>query len=285
MKRLIITTILLAMLILLVNCDEKTVYVTEPITPVTPTGLTSITGDGLIQLMWYPVDMDNIDEYAIYWASGESDPTDSDNYQYMASVDAAYSSYSDYDVENGSTYYYAIAAFNTDGDGSYLSNYVMDTPRPEGHNVRLYDINQSETIDSSGYDIYYQEYLPYDSSYCDIYPVYSTTYGCFFLTVRHNDYFIQDYGYAADFDDVGYAPPDGWSAFSDVEVIEGHMYMLKLNHFDEDHYAKVWVTDVNETSGNRYITFSWAYQIAADNRELKIGDRPIKLKSESVELN
>ncbi len=284
MKRLGLIVMAITILVFVMGCEEKTVYVNNS-DPVMPTGLTSISGDGLIELMWYPVDMNNLDEYAIYWAPGDVDPTNPNNYEFMASVSSNQTSYTDYDVTNGTTYYYTVASFNTSGEGSSLSNYVMDTPRPEGHSVRLYDSNQSATYDSSGYDIYYQEYVPYDDAYCDIYVPYSSTNDCFFLTVRHDDYFIQDYGYAGAFDDIGYAPPDGWSSFADVEVIEGHMYMLKLRHFDEWHYAKIWVTDVNEIPGNRYITFSWAYQTDPDNRELAIGVTEMLPKSKDDNIN
>jgi hypothetical protein len=97
------------------------------------------------------------------------------------------------------------------------------------------------------------------------------------VVVRHDDYYIQDLGYALDFDDVGYAPPDGWSSFYDLEAIEKHIYMLKLWHSEEWHYAKIWITHLSEA--NLSMEFSWAYQIDPDNRELAI--RPEKLKSAS----
>lgn len=281
MKRLVLITLITAILMFIVSCGEKTVYINNPLTPATPTGLTSISGDGLIELMWYPVDMANIDEYAIYWAPGGVDPTDESNYEYMASVSASRYSYTDYDVTNGTTYYYTIAAFNTSGESSNLSNYAMDTPRPEGHNVRLYDYNQSSTYDSSGYDLYYDVHVPYDDDNCDIFAAFSSTFDCFFLVVSYDEYYIQDYGYVEQFDDIGYAPPDGWSNFVDVEAIEGHMYMLKLNHFGEWHYAKIWVTFIDETPGNRYITFSWAYQTDSSNRELSIGAEQVMQKDEN----
>jgi len=241
-----------------------------------PTGLTSITGDESITLLWYPVEVDDIDVYEIWYAPGNADPDDLDEYMRLDVISAYYTSWPDYDVQNGVTYYYAVTAIDESGNRSYFSDYVMDTPRDDGYNVTIYDYH----IDpgSSGYDLYYQDILAFDHPNCDIFLEYDSFYDEFFINITYDDYYIQDFGYADEFDDVGYAPASGWSAFSSVEAIEGHMYMLKLRHYDQWHYAKIWITDLNY--GSRSMVFSWAYQIDPGNRELKIVPEVVKPKLE-----
>lgn len=282
-KVTIIAIVISAMMFIVMGCEENTVYVSDPQRPATPMGLTSITGDGAIKLLWYPVEMDDIDYYVIYWAPGSANPADPDEYDYLTSVSSNRTSWTDYDVINGNTYYYTMTAVNFAGMESYMSNYAMDTPRPDGYGVHLYDYHMPDTRHLSGYDLYYHERVSYLDVNCDFYLDYDSILEAFFITVRHNDYFIQDYGYAADFDDVGYAPPDGWSAFADVEAIEGHIYMLKLRHFDEWHYAKIWITDLDY--GYRTMEFSWAYQTDPYNQELSIPLNPVMPKNESREVN
>jgi hypothetical protein len=274
LKKILLGATMLMAAMMISGCIEKEVYVHTPVRPATPTGLTSITGDEFIELLWYAVDMDDIDHYNIYWAPGDANPSNPDNYELMVSVP---SSLTDFDVTNGVTYYYSVTAVNEDDLESYMSNYAFDTPRPAGYDVTLYDYHQAATRDSSGYDLLNQEKLAYNNPDCDIYLEYNSTNNLFYVDVRQENYYIQDIGYASDFDDVGYAPPDGWSAQWGLEAIENHIYMLKLRHGEEWHYAKIWITNLSET--HLSMEFSWAYQIDPGNRELVI--RPEKLKAES----
>lgn len=284
MKKIKAIAITLALMTLIISgCynDQRVVTVYEDEYPPAPTGLTSITGDELITLLWYPVDVDDIDVYEIWYAPGNADPEDPDDYIRLDVISAYYTSWDDYDVQNGVTYYYAVTAVDEGGKRSYFSDYVMDTPRDEGLNVRIYDYHIDQG--SSGYDLYYQDILAYDDSNCDFYLEYDSFYGEFFINITYDDYYIQDFGYADGFDDIGYAPSTGWSAFSSVEAVEGHIYMLKLRHFDEWHYAKIWITDLNYSS--RSMVFSWAYQIDPGNRELKIVPQVLKPKLEMTTVN
>lgn len=277
-KQISIAIAILGLGIFLVGCDDNPTYVVNQDYPPRPTGLISITGDQAIQLLWEPIYLDNISYYKIWYAPASADPTDPHEYNYIASVTASHSSWTDYDVENGTTYYYIISVVNSRGYESEFSDYVMDTPRPEGYDVVIYDFNDAAHLNQTGYDLYNQIRLPYSSPDCDIYLEFDSNYQSFFITVRFDDYYIQDFGYAASFDDVGYAPPGGWSVFNSIEAIEGHIYILKLLHFGEFHYAKVWVTNLD--SVDRTMRFSWAYQTDPGNRELKvIPDNQVK-KSE-----
>jgi hypothetical protein len=268
------------MVLLISGCEkERTVYIDEY--PPAPTGVTSISGDESITILWYPVELDDISYYEIWWAPGDENPNDLDEYELLDEVSYTHSSLIDNDVYNGVTYYYRIIAVDDAGHHSYMSEYVMDTPRAEGHNVVLYD--PAYNLGWSGYDLFEQERLPYNDVDCDIWLDYDQGYDEFFINVRHDDYFIQDFGFADDFDEVGYAPSEGWSAFGELEAIEGHMYILKLNHFGEWHYARIWVTDLDYL--DRSMRFSWAYQIDPGNRELKIAPKSVKSEIEQTVSN
>jgi len=267
-KRILIALAIIGLGLFIVSCDDNPTYVHGDYYPPRVTGLVSITGDQAVQLLWDPIYLDDISYYKIWYAPQDADPSDPHEYTYIADVSASHADWTDYDVENGTTYYYVVTAVNDAGYESEMSDYVMDTPRPEGHDVTIYDYHDASHVDRSGYDLYEHIRVPYDTVTCDFYADYDTDYDLFFITVRFDDYYIQDFGYASNFDDIGYAPPEGWSSFYGIEAIEGHMYILKLYHFDRFHYAKVWITDLDPVDGT--MRFSWAYQTDPENRELKV---------------
>ncbi|MCD6163062.1 MAG: hypothetical protein J7K40_11705 [candidate division Zixibacteria bacterium] len=275
MKKLMgIMIVLVAMII--VGCEENTSYV-DPV-PAAPTGLTSITADEAIYLAWYAVGELDIKTYAIYRNTNGPDNT----FYFQNEVSSNYTSWIDNAVDNGETYYYAVTAIDEDGQESELSDYTYDTPRPEGANAVIYAYDENSYYDYTGFDLYAGERVPYDDyTNCDIYLSYYNN--SFYIYVRHDDYYIQDFGYADGFDDVSYAPDDGWSDFNSVEAIDGHMYMLKLWHFDEWHYARIWITDFDNNPDA--MEFYWAYQIDEDNRELKIRPDMQKHAGNDLDVN
>jgi hypothetical protein len=266
MKRLIVMGLIIVPLYIAGCANDNAVNVYDN-QPAAPTGLLSITGDNSVYLTWYGVDENDIDGYIIY--RNETSPDINANFQRIAEVRYDVYEYTDYNVDNGATYYYRIKAIDGSGQRSDYSNYAMDTPRPEGHNVVIYDYHDGAHYTHTGFDLYAGQRVPYDSlESCDIYLDYDTGIPGFFITVRHSDYYIQDFGFAANFDEVGYSPDSGWSHLGYVEAIEGHIYLLKLWHFSEWHYAKIRVDDL--TSNPYAMQFSWAYQTDPGNRELKI---------------
>ncbi len=88
---------------------------------------------------------------------------------------------------------------------------------------------------------------------------------------------IQDAGYHLYMDDVGWAPPDGWSPRGAVELIEGHIYVVWTR---DDHYAKFRVTSL---APGRVI-FDWAYQTAQGNQELKTQEPVVPAGTEGIPL-
>jgi hypothetical protein len=133
--------------------------------PAAPRGVYSITGDEEVTVIWYPNQEGDLEGYAIYRSFEENG-----DYVEIGIVGADADSFVDDDVENGITYFYAVAAFDLDGNESDLSpEIVEDTPRPAGRNVKLEDYILEPDI--SGFDFERPERgaQAFDSRSTDIY--------------------------------------------------------------------------------------------------------------------
>jgi hypothetical protein len=250
-----------------VNGDNNNFYPDDHQPPPVPTGLTSTTMDQAVLLTWNPIHMDpdynDLAGYRLYRSN------DNYTFRHIATLNPADSEYTDTDLQNGQTYFYAIASFDEHGNESELSTEnVFDTPRPEGFDVRIYSYLDPAYSHLSGFDLPDQSRLPWSSPACDFFMEYDTTrtVQAFFIWLGHNGYRIQDMGYTNSFDDITFAPTTGWSQFDYVEAIAGHTYVLLTT---DNHYAKVRVTSLSYDP-TFILTFDWGYQVAVGNRELKI---------------
>ena len=223
----------------------------DTIPPGPPRGITTISLDNAVQLDWLPNTEPDIDGYRV-WVSNAYDGV----YNEIGVVGGT--QFVDNGAINGSTYYYAVSAYDFAGNESDLSHDVVyDTPRPEGYNVQAYDVVAFPN--QSGYDFSTYTIGPYDDQFTDVYVEFFT--GLPYLRVW-NDTDIQDMGYTRDLDEISVAPADGWAASRTCEAIIGHTYVVWTN---DDHYAKMRVVQV----GANYIRFDWAYQTDLANPELK----------------
>jgi hypothetical protein len=236
---------------------------TEP--PAVPRGVTSITGDEAIYLQWYPNQERDLAGYNVYRGfSAEG------FFDLIATVSTPY--FVDYCVTNGHTYFYAISAFDEDGNESDLSpDLVYDTPRPEGTDELW---NYLTDPYEAGFDFSSEDVCHYNSSHTDIYYEYDDEYDIHYMNCASGTD-IQDFGYCDDIDDINYAPPQGWSSLGWVEVILGHGYIVWTR---DDHYAKFRVIDV----GNGWCCFDWAYQVDQGNGEL-MPPPPINEEKDKIE--
>ncbi len=250
MKKIILTSLALLTLIALVGCEERKViqYVEVDEDPSRPQGVYSITADQAVYIYWLPVQDKDFDYYRI-WYSSSADGV----YEYIGT--STDESYIDNDVDNGVTYYYAISAVDQAGNESELSyETVYDTPRPESYNQDLYEFSSFPS--SSGFDLSAGNVVAYNSVVADIYIDFDAGLEAFFINAVDVDTDLQDMGYTEDFDEIGYAPSDGWSYVGWTEVIVGHTYVVWTR---DDHFAKIRVTDADYTNFE-YITFDWGYQ-------------------------
>lgn len=221
--------------------------------PATPRGVTSITGDGYVEILWFESDESDLAGYRVYRSLNATG-----TYVLQGTVQTGY--YLDDNVLNGTTYYYAVASFDFTGNESDLSpEDVFDTPRPAGTDLVLYDPEYRP--DLAGYDFSRTRRVDYDSPSADIIVDYDENLGVFFIDVGNVDTDIQDFGYTESLDEIDWAPENGWSDLGWVEVVEGHSYILWT---DDNRFAKFRVVDVNGES----VLLDWAYQPVIGNPEL-----------------
>jgi hypothetical protein len=236
--------------------DEDNNYYVDRTPPVEPRGLFSVTGDGKVDLYWIGNTEEDLAGYRVYW-----NDTPTGAYEYMATTANAH--YTDYDVVNGTTYYYAVTAYDRDGNESELSfETISDTPRPEGFDLVLYDYNGSSYM-LSGYDFSTYQRQQYNLPSTDIFYGYVDGMHVMYAWNPDPDWpstDIQDAGYR-DLDEADDAPPDGWTEDHLVILTQGHSYFVWTR---TNNYAKFYVKEI----GAGYVVLDWAYQTAPENPEL-----------------
>ncbi len=250
--------------------DGGDTIILDNMSPAEPRGVYSTTGDEQVLVEWYPNQETDLEGYIIY-----SNMEESGTYTEIARVGRSVTSFVDEDVENGVTYYYAVSAYDQDGNESDVSPVIEDTPRPAGKNVRLEDYilmpNQSgfdfsrpergaQNLDLRGVDIYFGvEVLTGAHDEVRIPYIYTVD----------DDIAVQDLGYTDSMDDIDVSPTKGFT-FGFVEAIIGHTYAFLM---PDDHYAKIRITrmEVDWTNGDlldAWMVFEWAYQLQTNNPEL-----------------
>ncbi len=248
--------ILMLLLGLTTACVNETNYY-DDIPPSPPSGVATLTGDNWVEISWDYNRENDIAGYNVYY-----------NYTYEGKYTLIGSTegniFLDDEVENGVTYYYAVAAYDYNGNESELSyDVAYDTPRPEGYNQRLFDASLYPDI--SGYDFSAFEVIPFDALETDVFFEYYQ--GAYYLTVwQENE--IQDMGATYDIYDVTEAPLSGYAPMFEgenvkyEEAVVGHTYVIWTF---ENNFAKIRINQIL----NDKIIFDWAYQLVPGNVELK----------------
>ena len=237
--------------------------------PARPRGVSSISGDGEVTVVWFANEEPNLAGYEI-WRSLEAQS----GYGKLATLGPSATTYTDDDVVNGRTYYYALLAFDDGGNESDLSpELVEDTPRPEGSSVTLanYRINPGR----SGFTFSEAKNGPRDwdrdvngllDRDVDVFFGFDTEVNVPYIYSDHEDMFMQDVGYHDDMDAVDVAPMRGFTIIA-VEMLEGHVYAF---YTPDARYAKIRTTQVSELS----VTFDWAIQLQQNNPDLAPSRHP-----------
>lgn len=281
MKRVIVLFLLLAAVYGCTEDGVRTVTV-EPddfTPPPTPRGVYSVTGDGYVFVAWYGEynpDLSNIpdlDGFLIYRAR-EWD----NEYILIAEVGREEYSYTDYKLQNGSTYYYAVSAIDFTGNESELSYELKDTPRPAGKAVMLVDYFLQPEFSGFDFSRYEAGHQPYNLPGVDIYFGVDVDVRVPYI-YSDNGTEMQDLGWTESMDDIDVSPKQGFTSLF-VEAIVGHTYAFRT---PDAHYAKIRITDMRIEWGgfedpdtkeiyqdvvDSWITFDWAYQLQPDNPEL-----------------
>jgi len=251
--------LVLAMTFLVVGCDDDPVDVNDP--PSAPDGVYSVTGDEQVTICWNKNPEPDIAGYDIYW---NDEPTGL--FERIATVGPNQTCYIDTDVDNSTTYFYAIKAFDFGGlESEFSVEDVFDTPRPEGFNLVLESLGQDPT--ESGYDFstLSSTAQPWNLSSTDVY--FDSPGGIPTLFGKGANVGvgvdIQDYGYI-DLIDVDWAPERGWAPSKRAELIEGHSYVVQIEDGAFYQYAKVYVVAATDL----LVVLDWAYQEDPGNPEL-----------------
>ena len=247
--KLLAATILL---LYLTECDvNEPEYVVDNIPPAPPTGIRVLNGDNRVDLYWNESREPDLAGYNIYY----SDTYDGKYYNIGSS---AYASFIDYGAVNGEKYYYAITAYDYNGNESDLSrDVVYSTARPEEFNVAIFDYRQFPN--NSGYSFALESVVAYDSLDVDFF--FENYQGTFYLDVW-NDTDIQDMGPTNDIYDIPFAPTSGWSQTKDAFAIVGHTYVIWTWN---NHYAKIRISQIT----SERVVFDWAYQLVEGEKQLK----------------
>jgi Fibronectin type 3 domain-containing protein len=219
--------------------------------PAAPTGLTVLNGDRVVDLSWNYNRESDVAGYNVYYSSSYDG-------KYTLLGTTTKNSYSDKGVTNGVTYYYAVDAFDFNGNESSLSKEdAHTTPRPEVYDQLIYDFNVFPSI--SGYSFAQFKVYPFDSNNTDVY--FDNRLGVYYLKVW-NDSDIQDMGATNDIWDIAY-PPSTWSATKDARAYVGHTYVIWTL---DNTYAKLRIKSVNSEK----MTFDCSYQTIPGNKDLAI---------------
>lgn len=98
------------------TCNSSTIIVTsEVIPPSPPENIKSISGEGFIGIYWIPPGDSDVESYNIYRRTSAS------SYVKLNTSPIYGTSYSDTDIQNGSTYFYVVTAVDTAGNESKYS--------------------------------------------------------------------------------------------------------------------------------------------------------------------
>lgn len=254
------------MMLIMISCGEKEKIVSVPVNcaPDTPHGVYSVNYDETVLICWvanYESDMDGYNVYRSETLDGMYSPIGT---VYVTDANPVEYCFEDMDTGNGFHYFYGVSAFDQGGAESEIivEEVVSGTPRPEGE-IDLYD--RYSAPEASGFDFYpdlADVARLWSDPETDIY--FENDAGIQRFVSNRTEVQIQDYGYASNFDAIGYAPASGWSPSGSVEAVARHMYILKLLEGSDTHYAKIYVESITPAS----VTFKWAFQTDPGNPDL-----------------
>ncbi|KPL19123.1 MAG: hypothetical protein AMJ92_04415 [candidate division Zixibacteria bacterium SM23_81] len=261
-KRLLLLRFLLPMWVglTMIGCSDVN-RCSDYTPPPIPSGVYTITGDGLVEVLWSEVRIEDLDGYKIYRS-----PREDGIYRRIGRSEDNY--FVDQDVQNGVVYYYAVSSYDWDGNESDLSyETVHDTPRPEGFDLIIYDEDARAGVDFSGY--YHHMIQSWDDPFVDLYLLWLNGRYCLASTdveyqgaIYGTD--VQYAGYVNSLDEIDWAPDGGWSVdiADTVRLYEDHAYLVWTW---ENNFAKFQVVHI----GYDYVVIDWAFQVDEGNPELK----------------
>ncbi len=264
MKKILISTVFVFLLISLGSCEiYEPFYTIDNQPPSPPTGISVLNGDNRVDITWQRNRENDVAGYNVYYSYSYNG-----KYTRIGSTNNNY--FIDYGANNGVTYYYAVTAYDFNGNESDLSyDVIYSTPRPEGYNQAIFDFNRFPQ--NSAYSFAKFKVVAYNSQDADFF--FENYNGTFYLNVW-DDTDIQDMGLTQDIYDIPFAPTTGWAATKDAIAKVGHTYVIWTW---DNHFAKIRVKSLTSDR----VVFDWAYQLVEGNTQLKLK----AYKTERGELN
>ncbi len=252
--------IILSAALLFAACDinNHDHYYNDYTPPAPPTGIVVFNGDNRVDLSWNWNREEDVAGYNVYYSYSYSG-----KYTLIGGTTDNY--FIDYDAVNGNTYYYAVTAYDFNGNESELSyDVIYSTPRPEGFNQSIFDYRKYP--DNAGYSFTTYSPVAYDSDNADFF--FENFNGTYYLDVW-DDSDIIDMGPTSDIYDIAQAPLNGWSPTKDEIARTGHTYVIWTW---DNHFAKVRIKSITRDR----IVFDWAFQLVEGERQLKMNAVPEK---------
>jgi hypothetical protein len=230
--------------------------------PSAPANVSAFALDSEVEVSWDRSTSSDVAGYNVYYA-----------YEYNGHYTLIGNTKSNVYVDGGSNgpangvkYFYAVTAYDYNGNESDLSGtYAFAIPRPEGYNISLFDLNVNAA--KGGYD--FSDYLivNYTDQYSDLF--FEQYDGKYYLDVWE-DSDIKDMGATYDITDITIAPVSGYVSqvagdnIKYAEAIAGHTYVIRTW---DNHFAKVRISQI----ASDRVVFDWAYQLIKDELLLKEG--------------
>jgi hypothetical protein len=232
------------------GCDHN-FYEYDDNPPAAPRNIYVMNGDNRVDIEWDHVSGRDLAGYNVYYSYSYDG-----KYTLIGSTESNY--FIDYDAVNGDKYYYAVAAYDYNGNESELSyDVVYAVPRPEGYNQSIFDYLRYP--DNAGYSFKNYRVVPFDSDLADFF--FENYNGEFYLDV-YDDTDIRDMGPTNSIYDIEEAPMNGWSEYKDEFAVIGHTYVIWTW---DNHFAKVRIKSITRDR----VVFDWAYQLVEGERMLK----------------
>ena len=278
MKKRILAIIITAAAIGLAGCDPNIndhydghdggYYDTTPPNP--PANVSVLALDNEVELTWSKSSSPDVAGYNVYYS-----------YEYLGKYTLLGHTTNNYYIDggangpqNGVKYYYAVDAYDYDGNVSELSGTnAFGIPRPEGYNVPLFDFNINAA--KGGYDFSTYAVVDYTDLNSDLF--FEKYNGKFYLDVWE-DGDIKDMGATYDITSITLAPVSGYVEIVPGDnikyavAVEGHTYVIRTW---DNHFAKV---RVKQIAADRII-FDWAYQLVENERMLKEGAKTTRTRT------
>ena len=232
--------------------DEGPLGVRDLAPPAEPQAVVSVTGDDRVTLSWVRNTEPDLAGYRVYrGTTGYDGP-----FSPLGTTTSL--TWVDDTANNGTTYYYAVSAYDAAGNESDLSSEnTFDTPRPAGTNLVLTPLSLEPGF-PSGYDFSAGQVRQSSHAETDVY--FEIVDGTRLMVAGDLSTDIQDAGFRP-LDELDWAPDEGWSPTGTVELILGHSYYVWTR---TDHYAKFRVTAISDSQ----VRVDWAFQLQAGNPEL-----------------